>query len=289
MTARALTRPKAFGLCSILACLGVLATSAPVKGSITIGQVDPSPVAVCTNSPFDHIMEAVGSGNSYVVPYPGTVTSWSHNAAAGSGQQLTMKVFRQVSGNAWTVVGHDGPRPLTPSSLNTFPASIPVRAGDVLGLNDANALSNPNACSFDEPGMGDSLLERGGDLADGDQGTFNGPYDSRSNVTAQLDPTNTFSVGQAVRNKKKGTALLTVELPNPGDLAAAGKGAKVTIGAAPATAVSAGQLTLKVKAKGKKRRTLEATGKVKVRLSITFTPTGGSPRSEQIKVKLKKT
>jgi hypothetical protein len=43
-----------------------------------------------------------------------------------------------------------------------------------------------------------------------------------------------------------------------------------------------------VKAKGKKLRTLNDTGKVKVTASVTYTPTGGDPQTQQLKVKLKK-
>jgi hypothetical protein len=39
----------------------------------------------------------VTSGNTYVVPGAGTITSWSHNAVAGPDQTLTMKIFRKVA------------------------------------------------------------------------------------------------------------------------------------------------------------------------------------------------
>jgi hypothetical protein len=67
------------------------------------------------------------------------LTSWSTNASSGAGQYLEFKVYRPVSTYTYTVVGHDGPQPLTPGVLNTFPIDIPVQAGDVLGLNDHDA------------------------------------------------------------------------------------------------------------------------------------------------------
>jgi hypothetical protein len=45
---------------------------------------------------------------------------------------------------------------------------------------------------------------------------------------------------------------------------------------------------LTIKAKGKKKGTLNETGKVKVNPKITYTPTGGDPTTQSIKVKLKK-
>jgi hypothetical protein len=64
------------------------------------------------------------------------------------------------------------------------------------------------------------------------------------------------------RNKKKGTATLQVEIPNPGTLALSGKGVKPR-GAAAAVSVPAGTAKLVVKARGKKKtKKLEQTGKV---------------------------
>ena len=55
-----------------------------------------------------------------------------------------MKVFRKVADPlTYTVVGHDGPRSLTPSIVNTFETSIPVRAGDVLGNNSKSQSTTP--------------------------------------------------------------------------------------------------------------------------------------------------
>lgn len=150
----------------------------------TIGQLAPgTPTASCDNSPFDLAQPTVTSGNGYVVPAAGVVTSWSTNAAAGAGQMLKMKIFRLVSGTTYTVVGHDGPRALTPSTVNTFPTHIPVQAGDVLGLNDANASpSVPNACTFSV--SGESHREAPGDAADGTSTDFTINATNRVNVTA---------------------------------------------------------------------------------------------------------
>ena len=42
------------------------------------------------------------------------------------------------------------------------------------------------------------------------------------------------------------------------------------------------------KAKGKKKRKLNETGKVKLNVAVTYTPTGGDPSTQSVKVKLKK-
>jgi len=274
-----------------LTALSLTASASPAAASVTIGQLAPATPSVdCTGADFDHVQPSVTSGTTYVVPPlpPASalvISSWSHNAAAAAGQVLTMKVFRKVADPAtYVVVGHDGPRPLTASTLNTFSASVPVKPGDVLGLNSTAA--SMTGCAFPTPG--ESRLVRAGNLADGESGAFGSAPDRRLNVSAVVAPSNTFTLGEAKRNKKKGTATLTVDVPNPGELALSGNGVK-TAGAVAATTVTApGAVELLVRAKGKKKRKLNETGKVKVKPTITYTPTGGDPSTQSTKLKLKK-
>ena len=96
------------------------------------------------NQPLDLLQFAHSAGSDYKVTENGAITSWSTNAAGGAGQMMTFKVFRDG-----VVVAHDGPRPLTPLGINTFKVAIPVKVGDVIGLNNANASAQtPNACIF---------------------------------------------------------------------------------------------------------------------------------------------
>jgi hypothetical protein len=103
-----------------------------------------------------------------------------------------------------------------------------------------------------------------------------------------VKPTNAFTLGTTTRNKKKGTATLTVNAPNPGELSGSGNDAKVASAAVTSKSVGAGPAQLLIKAKGKKKRKLNETGKVKLKVAITYTPTGGDPSTQSIKVKLKK-
>ncbi len=268
--------------------------AAPVPAAVTIGQLAPLNPASETSADTDRAQPSVSSGNSYVVPATGgvtdwTLTSWSHNAAADVGQQLTMKVFRKVADPlTYTVVGHDGPRPLSPSIVNTFQTSLPVKAGDVLGNNSKSPADN--ASYFAAPG--ESFIDIQPGLADGQTGTFvlRAADPLRLNVSAVLEPTNTFALGRITRNKNKGTATLEATAPNPGDLTVGGKGVKSAGGGTAVTskAVSGGPVKLTIRAKDKKKRKLNETGKVKLNVAITYTPTGGVPRTQSLKVKLKK-
>ena len=283
------SRLARLGIASALAATLPGLAAAPVPAAVTIGQLAPSSPASETSADTDRAQPGVTSGNSYVVPATGgvtawTLTSWSHNAAADVGQELTMKVFRKVADPlTYTVVGHDGPRPLTPSTVNTFQTSLPVQAGDVLGNNSKSPADN--ASYF--PAPGESFIDIQPGLADGQTGSFVLEAGGlRLNISAVLEPTNAFALGPITRNKDKGTATLEVTVPNPGDLTVGGKGVKSAGGGRAVTskAVGGGPVKLTIRAKGKKKRKLNDTGKVKVKPKITYTPTGGAPNTQSRKV-----
>ena len=97
------------------------------------------------------------------------------------------------------------------------------------------------------------------------------------------DPTgNDITFGRVTRNKKKGTAVLSVQVPSAGELDLAGKGLKP----ATATTAGAGSVSLTIKAAGKAKKKLRRKGKKTFDPAVTFTPTGGDPNTETTAVKL---
>ena len=104
-----------------------------------------------------------------------------------------------------------------------------------------------------------------------------------------VKPSNAVTLGAITRNKKKGTATLPVNVPNPGELTGSGNGVKASsAGAVISKSVGAGQAQLLIKAKGKKKKQLNLKGKVKLSVAVTYTPTGGDPSTQSVKVRLKK-
>jgi hypothetical protein len=285
---------RRFALAASLAALSLAASGSPAgAASVTIGQLAAVPAPPCTIAPVERAQPTVTSGNPYVVPATGGVTSWvltswSHAAGTSTGQTLTMKIYRKVADPAtFQVVGHDGPRPLVGGTINTFQASVPVRSGDVLGFHQPTA--TPTACRLTAPGDTFQFFHPG-TLNDGESAPFApSAENNRLNISAVVGPTNTFSVGAIKRNKKKGTATLTATVPNPGELTGSGKGVKVAIAARISKMVTApGKVKLTITAKGKKKATLNDAGKVTVKPKITYTPTGGDPSTQSVKLKLKK-
>jgi len=282
---------RRLGFVSALVGLGLTTSASPVQAAVTIGQVAATaPPNTCSNLSADWLQPTVVSGNPYAVPAVGRITSWSTRASSTAGQHYTMKVFRHVNGSSYTVVGHDGPRPLVSGAINTFTTNVAVMPGDLLGMNDNDtAAPVSTACTYVSPG--NSVYFRAGGLVDAGSGSFaSSAVNSRMNIQAVFEPSNSFSFGSIARNKKKGTATINLTLPNPGELAGSGNGAKVAsaAGAVISKSVGAGPAQLLVKAKGSKRRKLIETGKVKLNVAITYTPTNGNPSSQSVKVKLKK-
>ena len=302
-----------------LAVLMLAASASPAGAAVTIGQVAPGSDFGFANSQVDYLQPAVTSGQSYAVPATGgvtswRVTSWSHKALGDPGQMVTMKIFRKVAEPAtYMVVSHDGPRSLTDGTLNTFAASIPVRAGDVLGLNTANASPTLKvAYGFPSPNREVFLERLDSDLRDGQSGAFD-VLDSeftRINVSAVVEPSNEFILNKRKR-KKKARVKVVATLPNPGtfeagDRLANGIGAtaaakkkrkpKRLLKSASKQVGAPGRSVLVLKptktAIKRLKRKAEKKGKKKVRIKakirIAFTPTFGSPSVQVAKVKLKR-
>ncbi len=105
-----------------------------------------------------------------------------------------------------------------------------------------------------------------------------------------------LSFGKLRRNKHKGTATLSVNVPGPGTLTLTGKGlvkqrsvgAFRAVKAAAKSVIAARRVKLTVRSKGKKKRKLNRTGKVAAKAKVTFTRTNGVPLTKAKRIKLVK-
>lgn len=72
---------------------------------------------------------------SYTVPTGGgTITSWSTQAGSASGTQLAFVVGRPTgTSDQYKIIAISATETLTPNVINTFPVSIAVQGGDVIG------------------------------------------------------------------------------------------------------------------------------------------------------------
>lgn len=263
-----------------ISCLGALSAASEAGASVTIGQVaSGTPAANCMISGLDYLQPSVTGGNLYVARQAGTITSWSTNSS-GAGATYVLKVFRRTSDpESFQVVAHSQPHTLT-AGINTVPVSLPVRSGDMLGYHESGPA---NSCAFTQ--LFDNVLNRDGDLADGASGTFAPQNDVRLNLSAMLVPDNGFTLDGITRDRKRGTATVTVTTSNPGLVAIAGKAMKKRKSKNLAVA---GPVTFPIAAVGKAKHKLERKGRILVPVRVTFFPTGGDAAIQTINLKLKR-
>lgn len=102
--------------------------------------------------------------------------------------------------------------------------------------------------------------------------------------TAPAAPSNAFVLGTTKRDRRRGTARVAVTVPGAGLLTIGGPG----IHRVARTLAAAATVSLPVRLVGDPRQDLLADGRRKVRLTITFTPSGGTARTETRKLTLVK-
>ena len=76
----------------------------------------------------------MSSGNSYTVAAAGVITSWSFHNGIDVLPDLKLKVARPQSGGGYLFVGEAAAGTQNLHALNTYPANIPVQAGDIIGI-----------------------------------------------------------------------------------------------------------------------------------------------------------
>jgi hypothetical protein len=255
----------------------------PASAAVTLGQLAPSASPDCpaVSTPgMDYLQPSITGGNLYIARQAGTITSWSTNSS-GEGATYVFKIFRRTSDpDVFQVIAH-APAHLLGPGFNTVPVSIAVRSGDMIGINERG---DANACTFAQPG--DGVLTRPGSVLDGGLGTFVPQNDVRLNLSAVLVPSNAFTITALTRDRKRGSATVTVSVPNPGILTVAGKTLKkrhVSKNIAVARTVN-----FQVAAAGKTKRKLDKTGKAAVTATMTYLPAAGEPASTFLNVKLRK-
>jgi hypothetical protein len=277
---------------ALLAALLLGLSISPAGAMVTIGSnlarepnstASYSPRPTLSNTSLASGLQAPGGLSS---PVNGTVVRW--RIRVGDFTQATnLRIIRPLGGGFFTAAG-TSPTVIPPiHATTTYNVQLPIRIGDYIGIDCCNPLEGES--DFFVTGVPAIRSEWQPSLAGGGPGRA----PSRTTlheVALNADITTTFTVDAITRNKKKGTATLTVTVAFAGELTGAGKGIKVANGALNSMTVSApGSVRLLIKARGrKKKKKLNSTGEVKVKPKITYTPTGGEPGTRSVKVKLKK-
>ena len=282
---------------SLIALLAAAVLPSAASGSVVVGSTlanPPSANGTCGSSvPSCTILPTVSS-DPLKSPVNGAVVSWSTlggSGTVGTYGELRLRIIRDAGGGNYTAL-RSGPTTSIPTSAGHPMITTLVNPGLPIGQNEYVGVDALNGAALAQRVVATGFTYVGWDPPLPDGTTLPPDFAGGREMLYQatIEPTNTFGIGAVTRNKKRGTATVNLTLPNPGELAGSGKGAKVAsaAGAVISKSVAAGPVGLLIKAKGKKKRKLNETGKVKLNVAITYAPTSGAPHTQSTKVKLKK-
>ena len=207
-------------------------------------------------------------------PVSGVVQSFGIKTSAPEAVTFRLTRFRQATATGAGV----GPSATVPAGLSSVPASVPIEAGDSVGIDtdSTTALS----CGA---GLGGGFYLFHPTLTEG--GPFE-PADASSScdllVNAVVRPENRFRLRGLSRDRDAGTAIQTLDVSNPGRISVTGQGVRADA----ANVRVAGSTTLELAATGAKQRELRRHGTVGLRPTFTFTPQGGTARETRAAVTL---
>ena len=135
-----IARLFAAGTAGLAVALSITAAAA-ANQTVTLGSTSGAPSANicvasinCTYVPFTGV-----SNPGLQVPFDATLTSFSVNAGSAGGI-VKLRVLRPAAPGQYTGAGTSPPKTLS-TGVNSFAVSLPVKAGDLLGLdNESSAL-----------------------------------------------------------------------------------------------------------------------------------------------------
>jgi hypothetical protein len=235
------------------------------------------------------------AANGFSSPVNGTVVRWRIKSIASADQRpVVFRVISPAPGGQFTGGGSSATTvPPDIDGITTFASSIPIKIGDLLGLNYNNQVNNyfgisagPNSGQLFNPILGlDSTR------------TPQNNTTEQLLVNADIEPTATLTSVKK-KAKKKGKVKLTIEVPNAGSLVVGDKKDKGVVAVTAAKkptlvknqrmqVAAPGSVTVLLKPTKAAKSALAAGRKPKAKLKLVFTPTGGSPSTRLLQVKLK--
>jgi len=271
--------------------------ASPARGAVTIGSdlAPPPPglLQTCTCT----VLQTTLPGATLSSPVNGTIVRWRAFVHSITPQNVPagIRVVRPV-GPSRTFIG--GPV-LTPVAQDgaIVPAALPISIGDRIAL-DVDGTVAGNATT-----AGASL-----DTWNTMQPSGPAPPPDSSNAwevyyNADVEPTNTFTLGSATADTKTGTTTIDATLPNVGSVQvssttvrhAGAEGSKSKKKAKPpvidpftASSVGPGPVTLKLEAGKKAAKLLRKRGKLSATVTFTYTPDFGTTTSQSVQTYLQK-
>lgn len=235
----------------------------------------------CTRS------QSVLPGRLVTSPVTGTVVRW--RATVSPTTRARLRVISPFG--AGLKFAATGPIETPGTSDLSAPVSLPISIGDRIGVDLLDpTMAGLSALRMISPNAGasfDSWQPSPADGAPAPAPTVN--PDMELLLAADVLTSNHVSVSEIKRNKKNGTARLSLEIPNPGKLVfGAAKGSKPLV--KPKTLqAAAGPLEVTLRPSKRAKERLRDSGKAKGKVGLTFTlaSPNGDPPTETTTLRLK--
>ena len=199
-----IARLFAAGTAGLAVALSITAAAA-ANQTVTLGSTSGAPSANicvasinCTYVPFTGV-----SNPGLQVPFDATLTSFSVNAGSAGGI-VKLRVLRPAAPGQYTGAGTSPPKTLS-TGVNTFAVSLPVKAGDLLGLdNESSALifdtsSASPITAYYEPSLADGKTAAPNENRTGYRLLLSATVQSASTTTGTT-PTGTTPTGTPPTN-----------------------------------------------------------------------------------------
>jgi hypothetical protein len=152
----------------------------------TVGSTFTPNGLVCPDNFFALQTTSAPADSDYVVPHAGVLTSWSHVSSSSPPTALKLEVGRATNlAEQFLTVGNSAAKNPAASTTSTYTdISIPVQAGDFLGLHSTGAFKDCGVLS-----SGYEVHYLGADPAPGDLvGPPTFPSGLRLDISATLEP-----------------------------------------------------------------------------------------------------
>ena len=274
-------------LAAVLIVTALAASAGSAHAAVTIGSnlAEPPennigfngvPLATATNLALTNDVAPGGLTS----PVNGTVTSWRF-ADQFSGNTVSLRVLRPGSSATNFTGAGTSPSQVSVTGTNgPFGVSLPIKIDDSVGLNGSIGSGLWSITAF-----GTGLYWNMPALDDGSSADGTVQAQRELLVQATIEPSSKLQFDAAVLNKKKGTATVTMQVPNPGALTYPPQTAVIT---GPASVAAPGEVQLTISVAGKARKKLKKKGKVALSPAVTFAPNNGAAATSSTSVTLRK-
>jgi hypothetical protein len=230
---------------------------------------------LASERPCLFLNEIIPGQTAMTAPCDGTITRFRLNGVPKPNNRYQLRVIRKNADESFSGTATSAPVAVSTDGVNEYTTSLPISAGETIGLDFDESAEDRGLRWVETPGVGSLYFnafpaDGGSELGTGHSAIY---YLYNADITCT--PSNEFKV-----IKQKGTTL-TLELASNGTVTAtdAAKGKKKTL--KPSSAAGGpGPVQLGLKLNSVAKKTLREKGKVTAKAVLSFTPTGGSASTQ---------